>query len=249
MQPIFNGIFLLGLALTASQAGAQYLRAPVVHGNIPVTYKATLLDKNTTGIRGTISGSGGPDGVGAKFRVNFTGFPDESLYGPFIYHIHMEPVPEDGNCTETLSHLDPYNRGEQPACNASEPATCQLGDLSGKHGSIVAVDDEPFFAEYIDYYLSTTPDNIAFFGNLSVVVHTANATRLNCGNFELVEDDGEDVMPKTATATATATVSTTTVTVSPTPAPFHAAAPRTRELSAGAAILAGVFSVAVWVFT
>lgn len=82
MQPIFNGIFLLGLALTATQADAQFIHAPVVYDNIPVTYKATLLDKNTTDVRGTISGSGGPDGVGAKFVVNFTGFPDESL-GPF----------------------------------------------------------------------------------------------------------------------------------------------------------------------
>ena len=36
---------------------------------------------------------------------------------------------------------------------------------------------------YLDLYLSTDPNNVAFFGNRSVVVHAANGTRLNCGNF------------------------------------------------------------------
>lgn len=45
-------------------------------------------------------------------NVNFHGFPDEAMYGPFIYHIHAKAVPADGNCTATLGHLDPTDRGE-----------------------------------------------------------------------------------------------------------------------------------------
>ena len=53
-----------------------------------------------------------------------------------VYHIHEFAVPADGNCTGTGAHLDPYARTESPPCDASKPATCQLGDLSGKHGKI-----------------------------------------------------------------------------------------------------------------
>jgi hypothetical protein len=51
-----------------------------------------------------------------------------------VYHIHDYPVPADGNCTATGAHVDPFVRGEAPPCDASAPATCQVGDLSGKHG-------------------------------------------------------------------------------------------------------------------
>ncbi len=52
------------------------------------------------------------------------------------YHIHVNPVPADGNCTATGGHLDPYQRGDTPACDAKKPATCQVGDLSGKYGLV-----------------------------------------------------------------------------------------------------------------
>ncbi|KAL1962859.1 hypothetical protein VTN77DRAFT_9134 [Rasamsonia byssochlamydoides] len=246
MQPIFNGIFLLlGLTLTIPQVLAQFISAPVANGSLPITYTATLFDKSTTGIRGTISGTGGPGGIGTTFVIDFTGFPDESIYGPFEYHIHVDRVPPDGNCTAALGHLDTTNRGEEPPCNANEPATCQIGDLSGKHGLIVAEDGEPWIEEYIDYYLSTTPGNPAFIGDRSVVVHSNNGTRLNCGNFELVSSPA-GAAPNAATKTASVTA--TTVTVTPSPAPFHAAAPRARELSGALYLAVGVVSVALWAF-
>lgn len=52
------------------------------------------------------------------------------------YHIHQEPVPASGNCSGTLAHFDPYVRGEQPPCDPTTPANCQVGDLSGKHGNV-----------------------------------------------------------------------------------------------------------------
>lgn len=45
-------------------------------------------------------------------------------------------MPDDGNCNKTLAHLDPYQRGQKPDCDAGEPQTCEVGDLSGKHGKI-----------------------------------------------------------------------------------------------------------------
>jgi hypothetical protein len=132
-----------------------------------------------------ISSSSGSSGV--NVAVNFTGFPSESTYGPFVYHIHAAPVPADGNCSATMGHLDPTDRGEYYPCNVAAPATCQIGDLAGKHGNITAA---TFVAQYADQYLSTDPSSPAFFGDKSVVIHTSNATRITCANFKLVSGSG-----------------------------------------------------------
>jgi hypothetical protein len=50
-----------------------------------------------------------------------------------------------------------------------------------------------FYVEYTDYYLSDRSESIAFIGNRSIVVHAANGTRLNCGNFVL--GSGELTVP------------------------------------------------------
>jgi len=52
------------------------------------------------------------------------------------FHIHEKPVPTDGNCTGTGAHLDPYLRTQVPACDSAKPATCEVGDLSGKYGAV-----------------------------------------------------------------------------------------------------------------
>ena len=61
-----------------------------------------------------------------------------------VYHIHDQPVPADGNCTATAAHLDPYLRGEIPPCDNTHPETCQVGDLTGKHGNVTT---SPFVAQ------------------------------------------------------------------------------------------------------
>lgn len=122
-----------------------------------------------------------------------------------VYHIHEKPA-SDGNCTSTLAHLDPFGRGETPACDDSKPETCQVGDLSGKYGKITS---DPFLAEYFDLYTSMKPDNPAFFGNLSIVVHYANKTRLTCANFAKLQ------ISSSITNSAHATTSSRTATKAP----------------------------------
>lgn len=95
--------------------------------------------------------------------------------GPFLYHIHEKPVPENGNCTGTLAHFNTYNG----TTNGSTDALKELGDLSGKHGEILG---DSIHTSYIDPYLSLNPGDPAYFGGLSVVVHFANNTRLACAN-------------------------------------------------------------------
>jgi hypothetical protein len=56
--------------------------------------------------------------------------------------------------------------------------------LSGKHFNIDSTfESQTFQRSYLDLYLSTNPEDPAFFGNRSVVVHALNGTRLNCANF------------------------------------------------------------------
>ncbi|OAA34943.1 Cu/Zn superoxide dismutase-related protein [Metarhizium rileyi] len=161
--------------------------APVVNENPNVIYEATLprepfFHGNLHGnVEGYVRASRGPHGTGVKFEVQFHNFPKEG--GPFLYHIHVNPVPSDGNCTKTLAHLDPYGRGEDPPCDASAPETCQVGDLSGKYGKPRG---RPFYAEYVDPFTSLTEGTDAFFGNRSIVVHFANKTRITCANFEKI---------------------------------------------------------------
>lgn len=104
-----------------------------------------------------------------------------------MYHLHDAPVPDDGNCTATLAHLDPYKRGEVIPCDATAAQTCQIGDLSGKHGNITS---EVFNATYTEKYVSLEESSVAFFGNRSFVLHFGNKTRITCANFERVDLDG-----------------------------------------------------------
>lgn len=157
--------------------------ATIVEDNPPdVTYVAMLPTQFSSKIRGSISATGSSDGIGVVFKVNFTDFPMGQ--GPFTYHVHVNPVPTDGNCNGTLGHLDPFIRGEDVACQKSLPQTCQVGDLAGKHGKIT---EDPFTAGYVEDFASTAMGIGAFIGNRSIVIHNVNKTRLTCANFTLLQ--------------------------------------------------------------
>jgi len=66
------------------------------------------------------------------------------------YHIHLRPVPENGDCLETRGHLDSYVRGDTPPCDSSMPQTCEVGDLSGKYGTVSGPDVKK---EYVILFL------------------------------------------------------------------------------------------------
>ncbi|KAB5580637.1 hypothetical protein GE09DRAFT_1082968 [Coniochaeta sp. 2T2.1] len=113
------------------------------------------------------------------------------------YHIHVDPVPANGNCTKTLAHQDPFIRGEDPPCDPRFPQTCQVGDLSGKHGKITS---DPFEVTYYDQFASTAGGIGAFFGNRSFVLHYPNKTRITCANF--AQADSITVLPTTPVCSA-----------------------------------------------
>ncbi|KAK2883388.1 hypothetical protein FQN49_000028 [Arthroderma sp. PD_2] len=217
-------------------------------------YEATLLDKDSTEIRGSISGTAHKDGKGVVIEVDLSGFRQDE--GPYAYHLHVDPVPEDGNCSKTLDHLDPWGRGQKPPCDTPNPETCEPGDLSGKHGKIAVYGSQHFMAKYHELYASTKPGIGTFFGNRSFVVHNKDGKRVNCGNFKLVHDKpkpcSSGAMPSgTGTATyptgtgAVPTISATyTPSATPSPPIMSNGAERLVGFSLGA-ILAGLIPFAL----
>ncbi|KAK1973886.1 superoxide dismutase [Colletotrichum cereale] len=184
-----------------------------------VTYEAVLPEKpffKAASLHGNVQGSivavAAPNGKGVEFTVRFSNLPKKG--GPFPYHIHVDPVPADGNCTKTLAHLDPFIRGDATPCDASKPETCQAGDLSGKHGTVTA----DYKKTYVDPYLSIAGGG-SFIGNRSFVFHFANKTRISCANFKLISKPNNY-----ENCTSTAIDPTGGATALPTPVPFPGAA-------------------------
>ncbi|KAH3974479.1 hypothetical protein HBI56_086850 [Parastagonospora nodorum] len=149
------------------------------------TYRATMPpsmfnDLVGTTVSGYIEGVGSPSGV--RFTVKLQNLPEQAKYGPFNWHIHALPVPADGNCTATLGHLDPTNRGELIMCDAAAPETCQAGDLAGKHGGKIMAAGS-FETAFVEKYLTTETGSPFSFAGLGFVLHSMNTTRLTCANF------------------------------------------------------------------
>ncbi|AEO66007.1 uncharacterized protein THITE_2113716 [Thermothielavioides terrestris NRRL 8126] len=204
--------------------------ATVVTNNPPgVVYKATFPESaffapafpNGGNIKGEITAVANSNGTGVVFSVKLSNLPKIGASLP--YHIHVDPVPADGNCTATLAHLDPFIRGETPPCDKNAPATCQVGDLSGKHGAI-PTDQDTWETSYVDLYASTLEGIGAFFGNRSIVVHYPNKTRITCASF--VKVGGSASLPVTTSApTSTPTASPTQGGNSTAPTTTRGAAP------------------------
>lgn len=137
-----------------------------------VTYQATF-EKKIDGYVNFTSNSDGQVVVG----VDISGLPDYG--GPFLYHVHAHTVPTNGNCSGTLGHFNPYNGSDTSTTWSGK----EVGDLSGRHGTINGTSISTL---YVDPYLSLNTDSKLFFGNLSVVVHFHNTTRIACANITQV---------------------------------------------------------------
>ncbi|KAF2019017.1 Cu,Zn superoxide dismutase-like protein [Aaosphaeria arxii CBS 175.79] len=169
-------------SLVSAQSATSFAPAPKVTTNpIQAELHAELPEQTKNNVRGSVVAKTVEEGKGVKIEISVAGLPAEG--GPFMYHIHEKPVPADGNCTGTGAHLDPFKRGEVPVCNPEQKETCQTGDLSGKYGNLTT---EKSSFEYIDKYISTDPLDLSYFGNLSVVIHTSNKSRISCANFSVV---------------------------------------------------------------
>ncbi|KAI1330971.1 superoxide dismutase [Xylariaceae sp. FL0255] len=212
-------IFAAGISSVLGQNAST--TAQVVENNPAGASGVATLPNNafwtagslTSNIKGSVSAVTAANGTGVDFQVSFSNLPKEG--GPFLYHIHVDPVDAQGNCTNTLAHLDPYVRGEEPPCDASQPATCQVGDLSGKYGAITS---DPYTATFHDDYTSTQEGMGTYFFNRSIVVHFANTTRITCASF-VVSDAGCNTTTPSASSTTPLPTGTSSATPSATPPP------------------------------
>ncbi|KAH8710038.1 superoxide dismutase, partial [Phaeosphaeriaceae sp. PMI808] len=168
-------------ALAQNQTTGKLGDAMVIMNNPPMASYVAMFPRNSMSkVKGRVTAMSGKDGLGVNFSLMVRGLPNEG--GPFSFHLHDQPVPMDGNCTGTKAHLDPYQRGQAPACDMSMPQTCEVGDLSGKHGKI---EGARVSKNFMDKYAALVPGIGAFFGNRSIVIHYANSTRLACANFTM----------------------------------------------------------------
>lgn len=120
-------------------------------------------------------------GNGVRVEVVLSKLPSE--LGPWSYHVHDQPVPADGNCTGTKAHLDPFIRGQKPECDKARLASCEVGDLSGKHGGISAdIQNGTYQHSYNDHYITLLQGEGSYIGNRSIVVHSSDGKRYACAN-------------------------------------------------------------------
>jgi len=178
---LFSTVAIVGLASIVS---AQSTVAPVTMNNpSSVMYMATIHSMHVNYAQLNFTGT--MNGTGVMVSAAFQGISNPED-GPYLYHIHAKPIDTMGNCTTAGAHLDPYMRGEAPPCDPTMPQTCQVGDLSGKHGKVTLNGETPYMTTYVDPYLSLVSSDPAYIGGLSVVVHFANKTRIGCANITMM---------------------------------------------------------------
>ncbi|RYP05717.1 hypothetical protein DL764_003610 [Monosporascus ibericus] len=141
-------------------------------------YVATFDRSDGCSVTGKVVATSGAGGKGVDFKLLVMNLPQSM--GPFAFHLHDQPVPSDGNCTNTLGHLDPYQRGQTPPCDMEMPQTCEVGDLSGKHNKL---EGPTATMRFNDKYAALVPGIGAFFGNRSIVIHASDSSRIACANF------------------------------------------------------------------
>ena len=155
---------------------------------------------------------------------------DGAASGPHRWHVHANPTGGQG-CAQVGGHYDPYNVSANPnnaaqCANASAPvavreATCEMGDLAGKWGSLA---------------LPATADGKLFFTDV--------ALRLAGGPGSADVGGGAAVAPRRVRASASAssapsTTSRTYIGGSPPPVKVHAAMPRLHKSSTTNAAVEG----------
>ena len=102
-----------------------------------------------------------------------------SLAGDF--HVHVQPIqPASGTpcgSAETGGHYNPLNVAAGQ-CSVSAPQLCEVGDLSGKSGSLVGLD----VADRVWYDSNLPLSGPYSIVGRSVVIHKANGERWVCAN-------------------------------------------------------------------
>ncbi|KAK0734782.1 Cu,Zn superoxide dismutase-like protein [Lasiosphaeria miniovina] len=156
-----------GTAVTGKLGDARQVR------NNPVIGEVWVATFNSSTVKGTVTAIANT--VGVNYTIDVTGLPAEK--GPYKYHVHLKAVPADGNCADTGGHLDSYVRGDSPPCDASAPQTCEVGDLSGKYGTVAG---PTVLKSFNDPYTALNIIMLGYIGDRGIVFHDASSARIAC---------------------------------------------------------------------
>ncbi|KAH6853959.1 superoxide dismutase [Chaetomium sp. MPI-CAGE-AT-0009] len=153
--------------------------------NNPVIGETWVATFDSDAVKGTVTAVAHT--VGINYTLDVTGLVVDK--GPYKYHVHLRAVPESGNCTETGGHLDSYVRGDTPPCMNTMPQTCEVGDLSGKYGTVAGPDVKK---EFNDKYTAMNIIQLGYIGNRSIVFHDASGARIACASLKKVKMEEPD---------------------------------------------------------
>ncbi|ODV84240.1 hypothetical protein CANARDRAFT_179210, partial [[Candida] arabinofermentans NRRL YB-2248] len=159
---------------------------------------ATFPSGGSSSVEGSVSFSANSNGA-VEVSVDISGLPSEGY--PFLYHIHTHTVPSSGNCTAALGHFNPFN-ASTPCSKTDGVDTCELGDLSGKWETF---NTSSYSTSYVDPYLSLNTDSEAYIGNLSIVFHYHNTSRIACANLKYSTNGSTATTSASQVSTAGAT--------------------------------------------
>ncbi|KAJ2867689.1 hypothetical protein GGH94_000656 [Coemansia aciculifera] len=172
---------IIALVFAAATASASfYVRDTDTDFSLRV--EQAMANVTGTGVTGNFTFLPIPGQTGLRVSINVSGLKQGIQY-PF--HIHVNLMPENGNCTATGGHLDTYGIKTANAaynCDKTKPlATCEIGDLAGIAGNLTANANGQATLTFNDPIITFGNNKTTILGH-SIVVHNPDNTRLACGN-------------------------------------------------------------------
>jgi Cu/Zn superoxide dismutase/Na+-transporting NADH:ubiquinone oxidoreductase subunit NqrD len=157
-------IFCLLLCLCVSSVASK---------TVVASFDNTASNKIANGVSGTITLSQASASASTTITVSLAGLP---AAGPAKWHVHVFPIATD--CSSAAGHFNPLNAaGTCTPSVATNNSICEVGDLSGKHGSFVSTTAS---ATYTDVNLPLFGKNSVV--GRSIVIHDNTGARYACAS-------------------------------------------------------------------
>ncbi|XBW38301.1 hypothetical protein QEN19_003890 [Hanseniaspora menglaensis] len=172
--------FLIGLPLQDKNKNFFITKKNNIISNNPTgaVYEALFPSSGSLDLTGSVSFFS-QNGT-AQIFVNLKGLPEN--YGGFLYHIHENSSPhkyKNDFAYDLIGQQAGYSKTSKFLIfknhYLNDQSYYSVGDLSGKHGKILAPKTTK---TYYDNYLSLDPANPLFIGNKSLIIHFENTTIL-----------------------------------------------------------------------
>ncbi|KAJ2888043.1 Superoxide dismutase [Coemansia aciculifera] len=193
---------IAALVLAAATANAS-LYARATDASLAERVAQAIAPISGNGVAGNVTFVPTSGQTGLTVSVNLSGLKQGVQY-PF--HIHINVVPDNGNCTATGGHLDTFGVKAANAvysCDKTKPlTTCELGDLAGIAGNLTANANGQAILTFNDPVITFGDNKTTILGH-SIVIHNPDNSRLACGNIIGYVKDSPSSKTKTNTGAKT----------------------------------------------